>query len=191
MNEPQFDPGAFFEFDLGRGSVQTRSGARVLVLSHDVVAPLVAAAVETGDLTAVRRLGREIGRHALESLGRSASELSPETVLGHASCVLSLFGWGSLRFERWGDALVAIGHGVPELDGEQLGAAALLGGLFSALAGRDVACVPADAGRYILVSPEVAEQVWAWSREGAQLATIVDQLAPSPRAGGEGSGSEA
>lgn len=176
MSEPRFDPGGFFEFNLAKGSVQTRTGARVLLLSDTVMAPLVSAAVDRGDLTPVRRLGREIGQHVVEALGGSPSRMAPETVLGHAAPTLALFGWGRIGWERWGDALVAVAEDLPALDEERLGVAALLGGFFSALVGRDVACVPADERRFVLVDPSIAEQVWIWTKDGDDLPTIVGRL---------------
>jgi hypothetical protein len=65
------------------------------------------------------------------------------------------------------------------LDDDNLGIAALLGGLFSALAGRDVACVPASAERFVLVDPSIAEQVWIWSKEGSELPEIIGSLTAS------------
>jgi len=177
MAEARFDPGGFYDFNLAEGAVRARDGSRVLVLSDNVVAPLVSAAVKNGDLTAVRRLGRQIGQLVSESLGASALEQSPETVLAHASSALALFGWGRLGMQRWGDALVASLAQVPTLDDDHLGVAALLGGLFSELGGREVACVPTDtSGRFVLVDPSVAEQVWAWSKGGDDLPKIVGKL---------------
>ena len=176
MAEPRFDPGGFFEFDLSKGAVRTREGARVLLLSDDVLSPLVAVAVQNGDLTAVRRLGKQLGQHIASSLGQPPSELSPETVLSHAASVLALFGWGRIGLEQWGPALAVVVRGVPELDEGHLGMAALLGGLFSAMTGNDVACVPTDEERFLLVSSSVAEEVWSWAREGLDMGSILSRL---------------
>lgn len=178
MAGERFDPGGFYEFNLSEGAVRARDGSRVLVLSDSVVAPLVSAAVKAGDLTPVRRLGRQVGQMVHESLGGDILKGSPEAVLGHAASALALFGWGRLGFERWGDALVAVLGQPPALDDDNLGVAALLGGLFSELAGKEVACVPADReGKFVLVDPTVAEQVWSWSKGGDELAAIVGKLA--------------
>jgi len=177
MAIPAFDPGDFFRIDLAHGSVSTRGGQRVLVLSDTVVAPLVSAAVQNGDLTALRELGRVVGTHAESSLGGNARHASPEDVLAHARTALALFGWGHLEFERWGQALATRLTDLPELDEDHLGVAALLGGLVSALADAEVACVPVGEGRFLVVDPTVAEQVWTWSREGADLSTLVAHLA--------------
>lgn len=172
-----FEPGGFFEFDLAKGSISARDGGRVLVLSDSVVAPLVSAAVEGGDLTAVRKLGRQLGEATAKAIGGAAATQPAEDVLGHAAAVLSLFGWGRLEVQRWGDALVATLRELPRLDDEHLGMAALLGGVFSALADEEVACVPvSDDGTFLLVNPSVAQQVWKWSRGGEDVAAIVGRL---------------
>ena len=113
MADTAFDPGGFFEFDLARGAVSSRGGERVLILSDDVVAPLIAAAVNNGDLTAVRKLGKHLGEAAAGGIDGEPASKRPELVLGRAADVLSLFGWGRLRVERWGDALVAALEGLP------------------------------------------------------------------------------
>jgi len=176
MAEPQFDPGGFYEFDLSKGEVRTREGSRVLLLSDNVFGALVSAAVRLGDVSPVRELGRTLGGLVSESLSKDAGDSAPEEVLGHAATVLGLYGWGQLSFERWGDVLVARVDGLPALDPDGLGAAALLGGLFSTLSAMEVACVPVGGERFALVSPQVAEQVWGWARGGDSLAAIVDKL---------------
>jgi hypothetical protein len=179
MAEPSFDPGAFFTFDLRGGQVATRAGRRVLVLSDSVLAPLVGAAVANGDLTAVRRLGRHVGEEVRASLGGTTDEVPVDVVLGHLGGVLALFGWGRIHLDRWGDALVARVEHAPQIDAEQLALAALLGGLFSSVTGRDVACVPVgDSAEFILVAPVIAETVWGWARAGEDVAGIVARLAP-------------
>jgi hypothetical protein len=173
-----FDPGGYYAFDLARGAVHTRHGERVLVLSADVIGPLVSNAAKHGDLTAVRALGKHIGEDAARSLGREAKLCTPETVLTHASGVLALLGWGALTLERWGKALVLTLSGAPLLDGDRLGLAALLGGMLTSLGGRDVACVPVAAGaHFVIVHPSIAETIWGWAKEGADLPQIVARLA--------------
>jgi hypothetical protein len=177
MSEARFDPGGFYEFNLARGAVTARDGARMLILSDSVIAPLVSAAVKNGDLTPVRRLGRQIGHLVTESLGGRVLDSAPEAVLAHAASCLALFGWGRLGLERWGDALVATLTDPPALDEDNLGVAALLGGLFSEIAGREVACVPTDRdGGFVLVDPTVAEQVWSWSKGGDDIAALVGRM---------------
>jgi hypothetical protein len=175
-----FDPGGYYAFDLARGAVHTRHGERVLVLSADVLGPLVSTAARHGDLTAVRGLGKHIGEDSARSLGADARRATPEAVLTHISGTLAVLGWGTLTIERWGGALVLSLHGAPALDAERLGLAALLGGVLTSVGGQDVACVPiaASAGgsRFVVVHPGVAETVWGWAKDGADLASIVARL---------------
>ena len=174
-----FDPGGFFEFDLAKGAVRARGAGRVLVLSDNVVAPLVSAAVANGDLTSVRKLGRTLGECVLEALEAPPEQTPANDVLEHVAGVLSVCGWGRLVVDRWGDAVVAHLEDLPLLDDEHLGVAALLGGMFSAISQREVACVPVDStGAFMVVDPSVAQQVWKWSRGGDDIAAIVGRLAP-------------
>ncbi|MCA9601590.1 MAG: hypothetical protein KC417_06190, partial [Myxococcales bacterium] len=103
-------------------------------------------------------------------------------VMGHAASTLALFGWGKLSIERWGDALIATMSNLPLLNDSQLGVAALLGGMFTYLMGDEVITLPADQnGRFILVSPDVAEQVWEWYTNGDSIESMVRRLGPSAR----------
>ena len=177
MGAASFDPGGFFEFDLAKGAVHARGAGRVLVLSDTVVAPLVSAAVGNGDLTSVRKLGRQLGEAVAADLGGAAADTSAETVLEAAAGILSVMGWGRLQVDRWGDALVVTLAQIPDLDDDHLGVAALLGGLFSSLAQREIACVPVSAsGAFFVVDPSVAQKVWKWSRGGDDVAAIVGRL---------------
>lgn len=177
MSQPGFDPAGFFELDPTIGEAKVRGGARVLVLTDSVVAPLVSAAVQNGDLTAVRRLGRHMGEIIRSELDGATESAGAELVFGHARSVISLFGWGALDVERWGDAIVLRLSRGPALDPDQLAMAALLGGLTSSLAQREVACVPLDAeGAFLMCDPRIAEEVWGWSRSGRSIAEIAQQL---------------
>jgi hypothetical protein len=183
MTEAGFDPAGFFELDPTHGEARVRGGGRVLVLTDTVVAPLISAAVQNGDLTAVRRLGRHMGeiiRGELAGAETSLSEALPaDVVFGYARSVISLFGWGALDVERWGDAIILRLTDSPTLDPDQLAMAALLGGLMSSLAQREVACVPLDTeGAFLMCDPHIAEEVWGWSRAGRSIAEIAQALAP-------------
>lgn len=176
MHDGRFDPSGFYEFNLKGGTVRTRGGERVVMLSEGVLSALVEAAARDGDLTPLRRLGELLGEQVLSGLDRPASVLTPEVVLGHTSAVTALFGWGGIGFERWGAALVVALRDKPELDEDELGAAALLGGMFSEISQRQVSCVPTGDSKFIMVDFEVAETVWGWYKDGADLAAIVGML---------------
>lgn len=180
MADLQLDPGGFYQFDMMHGTVRMRGGQRVLMLSEDVLAPLIVTAVNSGDLTAVRTMGSQLGALVAQSLPGTASTLSPAVVVGHAATMVSLFGWGRLRLERWGDALVLEVDGLPPLDEDNLAVAALLGGMFSTLCKVEVACVPLSrSSKYIMVDPSIAEQIWSWSKGGESLAAIAGRLGRS------------
>lgn len=182
MTETSFDPGGFFQFDLAKGAVRSRGGSRVLLVSEAVLAPLINTAVANGDLTAIRSLGSQLGSIVGSSLGGPVNAAPPSQVIGHAGAVMSLFGWGRLRLEQWGDALVLQVEGLPPLDEDNLAVAALLGGLFSTLCSTEVACVPISrSAKYVMVDPRIAEQVWSWSKEGESLASISGKLTTTQR----------
>lgn len=178
MTEPQFDPNSFFKFDLAQGQVLTRDGIRVLVLSQNVLGPLISTAVKSGDLTAVRELGNQLGSYVKVSLSKPAEDTSPSVVLSHIASMLALYGWGRLRMEQWGDALLLKVEKLPPLDQENLAVAALLGGVLSTLCSKEVACVPIGSeNRYLVVDPNIAERVWGWFKGGDDVASIVSKLA--------------
>ena len=87
MTDTAFDPGGFYEFDLGRGTVRTQAGGRVVVLTDNVLAPLVSAAATQGDLTAVRRLGKQLGEQILANAGGDVEGSDP--ALKHEYVVFS------------------------------------------------------------------------------------------------------
>jgi hypothetical protein len=176
MAEPVFDPAGYYEFDLDQGSVHTRDGTRVLMVSDNAMARLVSSLVES-DVGAVRKFGKELGLEAARSLGEVPDNAPPERAFGHVSSILSLFGWGRLEMERWGDALVARVQDAPELDARRWGLSSLLGGVLSGLTDREVACVPVPGPRYVVVAPDVAKTVLEWVEDGADLATVITRLA--------------
>jgi hypothetical protein len=142
MTDTSFDPGGFFQFDLAQGNVRSRGGTRVLMLSEGALAPLIQTAVASGDLTAVRTLGGQLGTIVASSLPGPAVSMTSAQIVAHAGAAMALFGWGRLKLEQWGDALVLQVDGLPPLDSDNLAVAALLGGLFSTLSATEVACVP-------------------------------------------------
>lgn len=180
MQGMSFDPAGFYQFNVAGGAVHTKGGQRMVLLSDDVLSTLVSAAVERGDVRAVRRLGRHMGDVVAENMGGGLGGAALEEAAAHISAVMGVFGWGSLALERWGHALVCRVHDMPSLDTDNLGMAALLGGLFSRVLDKDVVCLPVDGeGRLIMINPAVAEQVWSWYAQGDSLSEIVGKLEPS------------
>lgn len=176
MASSGFNPQGYFKFDFESGTVAT-AATRVLMLSDSVVGPLVSAAVENGDLTPVRRLGRHIGEQARMMLGVDNPDPLPAHDFLNTTCLaLGLYGWGKLTMERWGDALVLHAEQTPQLDPDSLGIAALLGGMLSSALSAEVACVPVGENRYMVVAPVVAEQVWNWARDGVTVGELASRL---------------
>ena len=173
-----FDASGFYEFDLAKGAIQDREGDRVVMLTEAALAPLVQAAAASGDLTALRSLGVFLGERIQSSVGDDATGARPSAVFEAAAGHLAVFGWGRLSVQRWGDALCLQVTGAPTHDEHGLALSALLGGVMSTLSGEDVACVPADDGRYLLVAAEIAEEVWGWAQETGDVAQLVARLAP-------------
>lgn len=169
----EFDPGGFYSFDLGSGTVETRAGERVLVTSVALVEPLVSAAAASGDLTPVRAFGQGIAKHIADD---GLSALSPEDALSKARTALALYGWGELQVTRWGDALVLRLAGMPEFDDRRLAGAAFLGGFFTGLSKHDTACVPVGDDEYVLVDPSIADAVWKSARDGATAGELAVAL---------------
>ncbi|MDW8246139.1 MAG: hypothetical protein RMJ84_06145 [Sandaracinaceae bacterium] len=175
-----FSPTSYFRAQLKEGKMLTRGERRVLVVSEESMRSLVRLAIKSGDLNAIRRLGRAIGQEVLASLGEDPNQLPPHALVDHFAGLWALFGWGLIEIESWGDALVMRVEGSPSLDENQLGLAALLGGSVSALASLEVAAVPVGSNRFLLLAPEVADTVLEWSKKGYSLPAILDRLAPAP-----------
>lgn len=164
----------YFTFDFDSGVITAHGGDRVLVLTENVVKPLLDCALKLGDVTALRELGRRLGNDVKKS---DAASLPIEQVALEISNALSMFGWGRFEIERWGEAVVVRLHQVPSLDSDRLCAAALLGGLLSSLMGENVGCVPVKPdNRFIVVHPSITETLWRWSCEGLEVPDLVKRL---------------
>ncbi len=180
-------PEGFYSFDLGRGVVlggqeaSTNHSSRMMVVTDGLMRDLVSAAVHSGDLSALRHFGRQLGEQSLRFLEGDAvgfSSADPSAAVYAIRSVVALFGFGHFGLERWGDALVARLGGAPELDGDRLGLGALLGGMFSVLTGNEVACVPTpEEDAFVLVDPSVADDVWGMSRAHGELGALIGGLA--------------
>lgn len=180
MEEPRFDPGAYYQFDLAQGQVRSRAGHRVVVWSDEVASALVSTALAANDTAALGRLGALLAAEVKRGLSNAAEE-SPEAVATHASGVLGLFGLGTLRMEQWGDALVVAIDGAPSLDSQHRALGAIVGGLFGALIGQDIAAISVgDDTRFLLVDRSAESAVSAWTKQGLDLGAIVSRLSPEP-----------
>lgn len=164
-----------YQLDVEQGRFEGQGSQRVVAVPAEVLRRIVSVAVQCGDLTSLRYAGHMLAE-TTSVAGDEALSMGVSEVLGLARRALALAGWGSLEAERWGKALTLVLRDAPTLDADQLGIAALLGGLFSTLAKRDVACVPMDEERYLCVAPALAEPVWNWSKAGRSLYSVLAEL---------------
>lgn len=176
MAQPNFDPGGFYEFDLSRGAVRAKGGERVFVMSNEVVSAVLQALTKQNDLATLQKLGASLAAHASTALAGRVADGTPEEVIGHASAVLGLYGWGKLAAERWGDALVVTLAGMSDIDPKHTASAALLTGLLSKLSGTALECVPVGKEKLIVVHPSIAKDVAAWVNSGSDVAGVASRL---------------
>jgi hypothetical protein len=108
-----YDMSGTVRFDLNRGRVTLRdaSGAsdertcRALV-PVDALAALLEQVTPDGVSDVGHRLGVELGRRVRERLASELDRASTQTILDHLGGELALLGFGSLKLEVWGRALV-------------------------------------------------------------------------------------
>lgn len=176
MDAPRFDPAGYYELDVAKGTVRTRGGTRVIVMSDNVATALVSAAVRSGDLAGLRALGTQLGDEVRAALDGDPKRAEPSAVLGEAAAVLGTFGLGTFKIDRWGDAL-AVRLEDAAID-DIAATEALLEALLESLAGRAVACIPSADGSFLVVDPSIADVVRGWAAGGASVATMVGRLGP-------------
>ena len=177
MPPSPFDPKDAIRFDMNEGSVHSSAGTKMVVLSAQSVGALIAATGSQGGIGILRNLGDTVGAEALASLGRSTEGLAFTEVLEHIGGWLRLAGWGKLRAEVWGDAIVL------EFTSKTVNARAaerLLEGLFTRVCGRSVSCVQGEGNRFILVNPEVEAGVRERLASGMRLGAVVGELELQP-----------
>ncbi|MGB0679007.1 MAG: hypothetical protein ACPGUV_05040 [Polyangiales bacterium] len=180
MALPPLNPNHVYRFDAQRGLLHTQDGERVVMLPESLLTTLMEAVVEYGDLTALRHFGVYLGDQLKLQCGQKLDTASPEEVLTHISALLGSLGWGRVHFERWGPSLALCTEHLPMVDPDRLSAAALLGGLMSALIDQEVACVPLAESGFLIVDPKVAEAVWNQAKEGMGQGDIVHTLLEEP-----------
>ena len=180
MTEPSFDPGGFFQFDLAKGSVRSRGGSRVLLVSESVLSPLINTAVANGDLTAVRSLGSQLG-----TLIASVARLAGERAVAEPGD----------RPRRHGDVAVRLGPAAPGAVGRRARAAGRRPAAARrrqprgrGAARRDVLDTVLDRGRVRAAQPQLALHHGRPAHRRADLGVVqgrrelgVDQLESSRR----------
>ncbi|MBX3184694.1 MAG: hypothetical protein KIT72_05185 [Polyangiaceae bacterium] len=180
MVQAKFDPALALKFDLDRGTVsQAGAGARV-ILPVEVLAKLIEATNAEATRDAGHHLGAELGRRVLTSLGDDASGAAPEAVLEHLGGELALLGFGSLHFERWGQALVFVvqdGALPPAADDF---VAAIFDGALLRLFGKNTRAVRLaredGQARYLISSSSAADRVAGWLSAGVPWGEALTRL---------------
>ncbi len=173
MPTSSFDPRDAILFDLKEGAVATRTGTQLVVVSAKAVGAFIAAAGAEGGVGILRTLGDTLGAEALGSLGKDPAEATFSEVFDHVAGWLRVGGWGRLRAETWGDALVVefISATVNARAAERL-----LEGLFSQLTDHEIACAHVEGSRFMVLEPTVAAEVRSRVRAGMRLGEIVAGL---------------
>lgn len=174
---PRFDPTRALVVDLARGQLRDEeSTARLNLPAHILLSFCDAAGKEATDAFSLA-LGTEIGRRALEQMGKNAEQATVEAWTEHLGGQVALLGLGDLSVEQWGKALVISIQGSPK------GSEPLLGPLLSAALQRSLSrhasLVPFEASMgtsFLVVSPAAAEKARSLQSQGAGLGQVVEAL---------------
>lgn len=168
-----------FEADLSAGRLTLRVGAEARVLA---VPASVFATLLTGD--AARLAGEQVGAAVgadVKALLGADEDPTPETVGFALSAALALRGLGTLRLERWGDALLAVLEGVAH-EGPAFASflATVVGAAVAAVTGSPSRGVLLSASgaeaKVLLVHDEAAAAVAAWVAEGQSQSAVLARL---------------
>jgi hypothetical protein len=186
----QSNPGPV-DFDLSRGRVERRASAEGKDGQDDQVVLIPLAALAGLEKSAgwevlkqlVRSIGVSIGRRAGARLGaaRGVASASLEAVVSTLASEVAVSGWGALRLERWGRAMVLVIDHAPALPAGAL--AALIEGAIEAAAAREVHGVSlsperatASSARVLIASEKTAERARRWLIEGASESDVLGRL---------------
>ena len=173
MTSAPTNPTGFYELDLQNGIIRTRHGERVVAISDSIVGVLVSSALR-GNAKTINELGRHLGSEIARTIG-DIQNATPEDVLTHVASVLSIFGWGKLSLERWGDALAMRISNAPQgVTADAM--ATLLAGLLVKLTARELACVPVSEDSFLILHPSTVGAVRSWTKKGEGLSVIVGKL---------------
>jgi hypothetical protein len=110
---PRFDPTRAVVFDLARGALRDDEGQARLNIPLALLVRLLESAGHDSARDFGHGLGSEVGRRVSERLGSEKDTASTSTWVEHLGGHLALIGFGSLRAERWGRALVLRVEAVP------------------------------------------------------------------------------
>ncbi|MDB4994286.1 MAG: hypothetical protein JWM74_1718 [Myxococcaceae bacterium] len=187
-------------FDLGRGTVKMGGAGqpsvgleeRAVLLPEDVLADLVAAAGPEVSAVAGRQLGASMGKRLADRLGGhlAVRDGSFEAVISALAAEVSVSGFGTVRMERWGRALVLVVEHAPRIDGGFV-SAMLQGAIEAAVTNvtttaseQQVRCtllsVEERALRVLVANGRAVERVRAWLTEGVSWGEALTRLQATP-----------
>ena len=176
MPHPPFDPSKAVTFDLVHGQVYLGEATASLLLPVTALLPLVCGEPDERAAAVARAIGTSFGHRVAKRFGADVDapekllSASVEAVVDHLGGELALAGFGSLRLERWGRALVLLLDSVPfDVAGDTWVALLLAAALESATT-RPVGCLPlmrdSDQVRFLIANGSTVEQTHAWLRQG-------------------------
>lgn len=182
-------------FDLDRGWVTLRDqsgagderSARALV-PVDALAALLQQASSDGLQDAAYRIGTDLGRRVRDALGHQLQNADTQTVLNCLGGELALLGFGSLKLELWGRAMVLAIDGCPLLeviagDGEDAASrflATLIEGAIARGLGRDAKLLALSRDphglRLLLCNAAAHDRVQSWLKDGCHYGEALARL---------------
>jgi hypothetical protein len=171
-------------FDLATGQVRSGGDERVVFVPPSALDELASSpssassfGVEAASRFA-RAIGAAVGRRAARKLGSSEGVLgaSLEAFVSELALEVAVSGWGSLRIERWGHAMVVVVEHAPVEDHRLM--AVLVEGAIEAAAGRPVhgVLLGGEVARVLVVSEKTAERVRGWMAEGVSGQDAIAKL---------------
>jgi hypothetical protein len=178
-------------FDLATGQVRSSGDERLVLVPPSAFDDLASSAGIDAASRFTRAVGAAIGKRAAQKLGSVDGVLgaSLEAVVSALALEVALSGWGSLRMERWGRAMVVAVEHAPVADPRLI--AALVEGAIEASAGKAVHGVSlgremgGEAARVLVVSETTAERARGWLAEGVNAQDVLAKLQTVASAGSQ------
>jgi predicted hydrocarbon binding protein len=190
--------------DLKRGTIENRSGMRMLALTDDFLLALGnTLEAELGERAgpALKAIGRDWGQQAGQTLasqmeqhfGQKLMEMPLNMFAANVTEAFQHHGWGNFRFDfsRYASGLLTVIVGSPIVGSSVQHAtrpvetllSGFLAGMFSYFSGTDLDCLQTECAargaaesRFILTLPERLQAVAAWVGEGKAHDQIVHEL---------------
>ncbi len=165
-------------FDLATGQVRSIGDDRLVFVPPSALDDLASSVGVDAASRFARTIGAAVGKRVAHRLGSTEGVLgaSLEAFVSELALEVALSGWGSLRIERWGRAMVVAVEHAPVVDHRLI--AALVEGAIEAVAGRTVRGVllGGEVARVLVVSERTAERARDWMAEGVSSQDVLARL---------------